>query len=85
MIELLINILGWLGSALLIIAYYRNSKNLLSAQSQMYQGLNIVGSIFLIINTVYYGAYPSSAVNIIWVVIGIIYFNKKQLSDENIH
>ncbi len=68
--------LGWIGSALLIVAYFQNSRNKMNAQSVVYQVLNVIGSFLLIINTVYYGAYPSSAVNIVWVFIGAHYLNK---------
>ena len=78
MINLTIDVLGWIGSFLLIIAYVQNSRNKITAQSSSYQFLNILGSIFLIVNTVYYGAYPSSAVNVIWVFIGIIYLIKNR-------
>ena len=76
MIEILIDSLGWIGSLLLIVAYYLNSKNKLNAQTFTYQFLNVVGSLLLIVNTVYYGAYPSSAVNIVWVLIGGHYLIK---------
>ncbi len=73
MIELLINIAGWAGSFLLILAYYLNSKNWFTAQSFWYQMANLVGSLLLIVNTIYFGAYPSAFVNIVWVFIGFYY------------
>lgn len=66
----IIDVLGWIGSIFLIGAYWLVSKNKITAQSKPYQTLNILGSILLTINTLYHGAYPSSAVNIIWVFIG---------------
>jgi len=84
MISLTIDILGWCGSILLIIAYYQNSKNKINAQSTVYQFLNVSGSLLLIINTLYYGAYPSSVVNIIWVFIGIHYLIKTK-KDATVH
>lgn len=74
--NLLIDLTGWLGSFFLIFAYFQNSRNKISAQSFAYQLFNVLGSAFLIVNTVYYGAYPSSAVNIIWVFIGFHYLLK---------
>ncbi len=41
-----------------------------------YQFLNIVGSITLMINTLYFGPYPSSSVNIIWLIIGFYNMSK---------
>jgi len=77
---IIVNILGWVGSLLLIAAYYLNSKNWFTAQSFEYQLLNLIGSVCLIVNTVYFGAYPSAAVNVIWVFIGAYYLmnNKKK-------
>lgn len=66
---ILIETFGWLGSALLILAYLLNSFNYLAAQSLWYQGMNLVGGALLIINTVFLGAYPSSVLNIVWVII----------------
>lgn len=83
--SIIINILGWLGSLLLIVAYYQNSKNKLSAQSSSYQLLNIIGSLFLIVNTIFYGAYPSSAANVIWVFIGIHHLIKNINYGKKVH
>ncbi len=74
--DLTINIIGWIGSALLVIAYWLNSRNKINAQMFSYQFLNIIGSTTLMVNTLYYGAYPSSSVNIIWLVIGFYNMSK---------
>ncbi len=74
--DLTINIIGWIGSALLVSAYWLNSRNKINAQMFSYQFLNIVGSITLMINTLYFGAYPSSSVNIIWLIIGFYNMSK---------
>ena len=68
--KLLIDILGWVGSFVLVLAYALLSSGKMKAESPWYQGMNIVGSLFLIINTVYYGAFPSTAVNVVWIFIG---------------
>ena len=36
-----------------------------------YQFLNIIGSLFLAANTIFYRAYPSSFVNLIWIGIAV--------------
>jgi hypothetical protein len=66
---ILIETFGWLGSALLILAYLFNSFNYLATQSMWYQGMNLIGGALLIINTIFLGAYPSSVLNIVWVII----------------
>ncbi len=66
---LLLNLLGWAGAFLLLLAYALVSFRKLEADSETYQWLNITASILLLINTIYYGAYPSSFVNAAWTVI----------------
>ena len=67
--EVLLNVLGWIGAFLLLLAYALVSFKKLEVDSQTYQWLNITASILLLINTIYYGAYPSSFVNAAWTVI----------------
>lgn len=72
----IINVVGWTGSILLIVAYWLVSKKRIAPESFIYHSLNIIGSLLLIVNTYYYGAFPSTAVNIIWVFIGFFYITK---------
>lgn len=69
---IVINIIGWLGSALVLTAYILNLTGRLTIKSVWYPFLNIVGGLFCIVNTGYYGAYPSSFANTIWVIIAFI-------------
>ena len=66
----LIEIIGWLGAALVLSAYGLLSAHRLNSRSVAYQALNIAGSIGLVINTGWNGAFPSAAVNLIWMGIG---------------
>jgi hypothetical protein len=69
--KLLIDILGWVGSVEVILAYGLNSYQRIKSDSLIFQVLNLTGGIFLIINTIYYGAYPSTFINIVWVMIAL--------------
>jgi len=69
--KILIDIIGWTGSVCVLIAYGLLSTHKLTASSKLYQWLNIAGSICLIINTIFYNAYPSTFVNLVWLVIAI--------------
>lgn len=71
MTDFLINIIGWAGVALLIIAYWLVSTKRYQGNSILYQMLNIIGAFLLIINSFYFGAYPSVGVNIVWVGIAL--------------
>ena len=72
--EILIDIIGWAGGLLVVVAYFMISSGKTTAKSVLFQTLNIAGSIFLIINTYAKGAYPSTVVNIIWVGIALYGF-----------
>jgi hypothetical protein len=63
--------IGWTGAALLLVAYAMVSSKKLEVDSTAYQLLNIIGSVFLVANTIFYRAYPSSFVNVIWAGIAI--------------
>jgi hypothetical protein len=42
-----------------------------------YQLLNIVGAVLLIVNSSYYGAYPSAILNLVWAAIASIAIIRK--------
>ena len=69
--KLLLDIAGWAGAALLLAAYWMVSTKRVAGDSVGYQSLNIVGSILLLANTAYYGAYPSAFVNLVWLGIAV--------------
>lgn len=72
--EAFIDTVGWLGGLIVVVAYFMISSGKTTAKSPMFQSLNLVGSVFLIINTYAKGAYPSAVVNIIWVGIALYGF-----------
>jgi len=64
--------IGWVGAILLLVAYAMISSKKLEADSTAYQLLNIIGSLFLVANTIFYRAFPSSFVNVIWAGIAVV-------------
>jgi hypothetical protein len=46
--------IGWVGAAALLVAYAMVSSKKLEGDSAVYQSLNILGSLFLALNTVFY-------------------------------
>ena len=63
--------LGWVGATLLLIAYALVSLRGYRGTSAPFQLLNLAGSVLLIVNSAYYGAYPSAFLNVIWIGIAI--------------
>ncbi|HEX8755786.1 MAG TPA: hypothetical protein VF745_05580 [Steroidobacteraceae bacterium] len=70
--EAVIEVLGWLGAALLVVAYAIVSSGRVDGRSKLYQSLNITASVLLGVNTAWHHAWPSAVVNVIWVVIAAV-------------
>ncbi len=68
-INIVIDVAGWIGGASLLIAYALVSTRRLAGDSTTYQLFNAAGSVLLIINSFFYGAYPSVGINIVWIAI----------------
>ena len=75
--------IGWVGAAALLVAYAMVSHKKLEGDSATYQLLNISGSILLAANTIFYGSYPSTFVNLIWAAIAVFsILMRKRLQSE---
>jgi hypothetical protein len=81
--KILIDVIGWVGSVEVIMAYALNSYQKLKSDSVVFQMLNLTGGIFLIINTVYYRAYPSAFINVVWVMIALFALTRKFLPTKS--
>ena len=68
---LLIEIVGWVGAALILIAYLLLSAGRLPAKSVAYQGANLLGAIAFAVNSGWHGAVPSAALNVVWAGIAL--------------
>jgi hypothetical protein len=66
-----VNIVGWIGAAALLLAYWLVSTHRATGASTKYQALNLAGSLFVLVNSWYYGAFPSVGVNGVWLLIGV--------------
>ena len=70
-VDLLIEIVGWAGAAMILGAYALLTAGMVDAKSYAYQGLNVVGALGFIANGWWNGAMPSAVLNIIWAGIGL--------------
>ena len=68
--ELIVEIAGWAGAALILAAYLLLSIGRVTGQSVLYQGMNVAGASGFIVNGWYHGAVPSAALNVVWMAIG---------------
>lgn len=67
----LVDVLGWAGAASLLLAYGLTSVGRLPPEGARFQMLNLFGAFALTVNSAYHGAWPSAALNIVWIGIGV--------------
>jgi hypothetical protein len=69
--SLVIEIGGWIGSFMVLLAYGLNSYKKLASDSLQFYLLNIVGGLLLVVYTVYKEAFANTFINVVWVLIAI--------------
>ena len=75
----IINILGWTGSILYLLAYALVSMKKTEGDSLLYQGINILAGVLLVIYTLALNAYATTGLNAVWVAIGLFTLGRKWL------
>lgn len=72
MTPLTVDLIGWTGVVLVLLAYGLLSISYIDGNSRMYQWLNVAGAGLLVVNSAYLGAYPSVGVNAAWAGIAAV-------------
>jgi hypothetical protein len=67
-----VEVVGWSGALLILLAYLLLSAGRLTGQSLTYQGMNVVGAAGFVINGWWHGALPSASLNVLWLLIGAV-------------
>lgn len=70
-IELAVEVAGWGGAALILLAYLLISTGKVTGKSRTYHWINLAGAVGFAINGWWYGAIPSAALNVVWAAIAI--------------
>jgi len=71
-VEVAVEVVGWGGAVLILLAYLLLSAGKLTGQSLLYQGMNVVGAAGFVVNGWWHGALPSAALNVLWLLIGAV-------------
>ena len=79
---LIVDILGWVGAAVILFAYALVSFKKVEGDSILFQSMNIGASILLMINTLYWRAYPSLALNAAWIVMGLLALSRRHTGNH---
>jgi hypothetical protein len=81
---IIVNVVGWMGMALLIGAYALVTAGRLHGPGLPFQLMNLFGGAFLMVNSAYYGAWPSAALNLVWVGIGLVGLARARLRGPSV-
>lgn len=82
----LIEIVGWIGAVMLLIAYTLNITKKLSNDSNVFLWVNFFGGALLVINAYFNKVYPFLIVNLFWVIFSAMQLVKptpKEVNSQN--
>lgn len=71
-VQIAVEVAGWAGAVLILLAYLLLSAGKLTGQSLVYQGMNVLGAAGFVINGWWHGALPSAVLNVLWLLIGAV-------------
>ena len=70
--EIITQSAGWIGTILIVLAYFLISRQYLTGKSKIYQFMNLFGAIGVGINVFHQEAWPALALQVTWAVIAIV-------------
>lgn len=71
-VQIAVEVAGWAGAVLILLAYLLLSAGKLTGQSLVYQAMNVLGAAGFVINGWWHGALPSAVLNVLWLLIGTV-------------
>lgn len=71
-LELLIEIVGWIGAGLILLGYALVSTGRVEPRSRPFQLMNLFGAAGFVVNSAFHGAWPSAILNVIWIGIAAV-------------
>lgn len=69
--RILIELTGWTAAVLMLTAYVLLNMGRVTSRSRTYQWLNVLSGAGFIVNSGWNGAYPSAAINVVWMAIAL--------------
>jgi hypothetical protein len=79
--KLFVEIVGWIGAALIVGAYALLSAGKVKGDSRTYHVMNILGAAGFVVNSGWNGALPSAALNVVWLGIGAYALLKRRRTE----
>lgn len=78
--ELFIQIAGWTGTLLVVVAFFLNTNNEISSTDKRYELMNLFGAIGIGINVYHNHAWPAVALQVVWGLIAIFALLKPHMA-----
>jgi 4-hydroxybenzoate polyprenyltransferase len=80
----IIEIMGWIATILILVAFYMNTRKIIPPNSVLFLGMNFISGLLMAVNSAYHHAYPSMTANTIWLLIAATSFfkNKNEISHD---
>lgn len=69
--KIFVHVAGWVGTILIVLAYFLVSRQYITGASTLYQMMNLFGAFSMGINVFYQKAWPAVALQAIWAVIAL--------------
>ncbi len=70
--KLYFEIAGWIGAFILVSAYFLSSFRDKKISTRQIAILNLIASLFLLINAIYFVSYPFIIVNSFWALVCLL-------------
>lgn len=76
--------MGWVSAIALLLAYVLVTRDPADAAGRRYPVLNLIGSTGLAVSGTAHAAWPSVALNVLWLAVGLATLNCRRwpLSDD---
>ncbi len=71
-VQIAVEVVGWIGALLILLAYVLVTLGRLTGQSLAFQWMNLFGAAGFIINGWWHEALPSTALNLVWMLIAAV-------------
>lgn len=70
--EVIVQIVGWVGTVLIVLAYVLVSTKKMDGSNTYYQLINLFGALGVGVNVFYQEAWPALALQVVWGIIAVL-------------
>jgi hypothetical protein len=81
--DIVFQVFGWLGAFGLLLAYFLNSRKILTSDDKKYQWINLIFASLLVLNAYHIRAYPFLIINLFWAIVALVsLFQKHEIEKK---